>query len=67
MLTKVYLDFQVLKVVNNEKSKNEDKEIIALPIGHDPINLTDECKIKYYNNIEPYQLVDYLKNKHLDC
>ena len=52
MLTKVYLDFQVLKVVNNEKSKNEDKEIIALPIGHDPINLTDECKIKYYNNIE---------------
>ena len=52
MLTKVYLDFQVLKVVNNEKNKNEDKEIIALPIGHDPINLTDECEIKYYSNIE---------------
>lgn len=52
MLTKVYLDYEVLKVVNNEKSNNEVKEIIALPIGHDHLNLTGEYEIKYYNNIE---------------
>lgn len=52
MLTKVYLDYEVLKVVNNERNNNEVKEIIALPIGHDPLNLTGEYEIKYYNNME---------------
>lgn len=53
MLTKVYLDYEVLKVVNKEKSNNDDKEIIALPIGHGPINsIDDESEIKYYNNME---------------
>ena len=52
MLTKVYLDFEVLKVVNNEKNNNEVKEIIALLIGHDHLNLTGEYQIKYYNNME---------------
>ncbi|MDU5111393.1 MAG: GGDEF domain-containing protein [Clostridium sp.] len=53
MLTKVYSNHEVLKVVNKGKYNNEDKEIIALPIGHGPINsIDDEYEIKYYNNIE---------------
>lgn len=51
-LTKVYLSFEVLKVVNKEKVNNEGENVIALPIGNGPINSIGDVEIKYYNNIE---------------
>lgn len=51
-LTKVYLSFEVLKVVNKEKVNNQNKYIVALPIGNGPINSIGDAEIKYYNNIE---------------
>lgn len=51
-LTKVYLSFEVLKVVNKEKTNNQDKDIVALPMGNGLINSLGDVEIKYYNNIE---------------
>lgn len=52
ILTKAYLNFELLKVVNKEKSINNEKPIIALPIGHGYIELTGEYEVKYYDTIE---------------
>lgn len=50
ILTKSYLNFERLKVVN--KKAKRDIPIVALPINHGPINLSGEYEIKYYEDIE---------------
>lgn len=52
ILTKAYLNFELLKVVNKEESISKEKPIIALPIGHGYINLKGDYEIKYYDTIE---------------
>ena len=52
ILTKAYLNFELLKVVNKEKTINKENLIIALPIGHGHIELTDYYEVKYYKTIE---------------
>lgn len=51
-LTKHYIKFNLSKVVNRDQSKQNDKEIIALPMGHGHIELEGNYEIHNYDTLE---------------
>lgn len=52
LLTKAYLSFDIVKVVNNKYTNENSKEIIALPIGHGHLEFDGDYEIVYYNTVE---------------